>query len=384
MKKKGVAVFAIAFPIWAALILTGCRPAAGPKASLVFFPAPPDEPRLQFLTSFSSPADLGKAQNHSWENFILGAPNESSAIGKPYGAALHKGKIYVCDLEAKKIEVLDLVSGSFADFSQNKYLKNPISIAIDAEGRKFITDSGADVVYVFDEADGPLTILGKGLDWRPLDIAVEGDRCYITDSKNQEIAVMNWKTGQVEQHIGKGRQSADSELGPSDFITATGITLDREGNNYLTDMFSGKVLVFNRRGEFVRTISRRGDQAGELMRPKGIAVDLAGRCWVVDAGPAEAVKIYNEKGEFLMYLGTSGNEAGKMNLPAKIALDYDHLQLFRKYAAPGAELEFLVLVTNQYGPHKVSVYGFGKFPGQADRGFAPPAAADPANQSPKK
>jgi hypothetical protein len=29
---------------------------------------------------------------------------------------------------------------------------------------------------------------------------------------------------------------------------------------------------------------------------------------------------------------------------------------------PGANIEFLVLVSNQYGPNKISVYGFGSFP----------------------
>jgi hypothetical protein len=51
-----------------------------------------------------------------------------------------------------------------------------------------------------------------------------------------------------------------------------------------------------------------------------------------------------------------------MNLPAKIVLDYDNVDLFRKYAVPGADIEFLVLVSNQYGSNKISVYGFGSFP----------------------
>jgi len=41
--------------------------------------------------------------------------------------------------------------------------------------------------------------------------------------------------------------------------------------------------------------------------------------------------------------------------------DYDNVDLFRKYAVPGADIEFLVLVSNQYGPNKISVYGFGSF-----------------------
>ena len=41
-------------------------------------------------------------------------------------------------------------------------------------------------------------------------------------------------------------------------------------------------------------------------------------------------------------------------------IDYDHVDFFRHYAADGFELEYLVLVSNQFGPHKINVYGFGK------------------------
>ena len=54
-----------------------------------------------------------------------------------------------------------------------------------------------------------------------------------------------------------------------------------------------------------------------------------------------------------------------MYMPVSIRIDYDNVDLFRKYAVDGAKLEFLVLVTNQFGPNKVSVYGFGQFPAVA-------------------
>jgi hypothetical protein len=63
-----------------------------------------------------------------------------------------------------------------------------------------------------------------------------------------------------------------------------------------------------------------------------------------------------------MYFGTLGSDPGQMYLPATVVIDYENVDLFRKYAVEGAELEFVVLVTNQYGSQKVSVYGFGSFP----------------------
>jgi hypothetical protein len=63
-----------------------------------------------------------------------------------------------------------------------------------------------------------------------------------------------------------------------------------------------------------------------------------------------------------MLFGTLGTNPGQMYLPADVIIDYENMDLFSDYAVKGAKLEFLVLVTNQYGPHKVSVYGFGTFP----------------------
>ena len=53
-----------------------------------------------------------------------------------------------------------------------------------------------------------------------------------------------------------------------------------------------------------------------------------------------------------------------MYLPANVKLDYDNVELFQKYAVEGAQLKFLILVSNQYGPNKIAVYGYGEFPDQ--------------------
>ena len=75
-------------------------------------------------------------------------------------------------------------------------------------------------------------------------------------------------------------------------------------------------------------------------------------------------KVYNTEGLLLLYFGMAGNRPGMMNLPATVILDYENVELFQEYAVKGAKIEFLVLVTNQLGPHFVAVYGFGSFPEQ--------------------
>jgi hypothetical protein len=78
----------------------------------------------------------------------------------------------------------------------------------------------------------------------------------------------------------------------------------------------------------------------------------------VDAA-TQVVQIFDAEGRLLLFFGEPQGKAPGLDLPAKVAIDYDHAELFAKYAAPGFKVEYLVLVTNQYGDRKLSVFGFG-------------------------
>ena len=42
------------------------------------------------------------------------------------------------------------------------------------------------------------------------------------------------------------------------------------------------------------------------------------------------------------------------------------LDAFRRYAAPGFDIEYVVLVASQFGVNKVVAYGFGTYRGAGD------------------
>jgi hypothetical protein len=92
--------------------------------------------------------------------------------------------------------------------------------------------------------------------------------------------------------------------------------------------------------------------------PKGVSADREGRVYVVDAAN-QLVQIFDEQGKLLMWFGEPDASAAPLCLPAKVIVDYDHVDLFKQYAAPNFQVEHLLLVSNQFGPRKVSVYGFG-------------------------
>ncbi|MBN1359022.1 MAG: hypothetical protein JW993_00440 [Sedimentisphaerales bacterium] len=360
-------------------LLCGCgAPQRGGEiANPIFFPAAPEQPRLQFLKSFSGPADLGASGPGGFERFVLGQAEQQEGITTPYGLAIHDGKIYVCDVGTRRVKILDLRNRTFSYLTEDRRLVNPVNIFIDDDGTKYVADPTAGAVFVFDASDTLAAILGKELQISPLDVVVRGPNCYVTDYRSNQVVVLDKATGREISRIGQAGTADDQ------FQLISDLTFGPKGHLYVTDKLKAKVFEFDPSGKLVRTLGRLGDNIDEFVRPKGIAVDKAGRIWVVDAGVSitgsiwstEVAKIYDQQGRLLLFFGGPGNLPGMMNLPATIVLDYDNIDLFEPYAVRGARLEFLVLVTNQYGPNKISVYGFGQFPDVSTTAASTPMAA---------
>jgi len=348
-------------------IFSGCPSVREEQQILepVFFPNAPETPRLQFLKSYSGPDDLGGVQASAFEKFVLGEPETMDGISKPYGVAISRGKLYVCDVGKRMVEMLDLENGTFGYLTKDQRLLNPVNIYIDDNDIKYVADPTVGAVFVFDQNNNLSDMLGKESKINPIDVVVRGSRCYVTDFGSNRVFVLDRTTGREIARIGiesntDGKINSIGELPAGEFSLISDLALDQQNNIYVTDKAAGRITLFDQSGKFIKTIGRMGDNIDEFVRPKGIAIDKENRIWIVDAS-TEVAKIYNQQAQLLLFFGLSGNEPGMMNLPAKIVLDYDNVELFRKYAVPGADIEFLVLVSNQYGPNKISVYGFGNF-----------------------
>ena len=329
----------------------------------MFFPSPPEKPRLQFLKSFAGVADLG-AGSSGLEKFVWGETEQPEEIATPYGMALWDGKLYVCDVGKRRVEVLDLVQRSFGYLTDDRRLVNPVNLCIEEDGTKYVADPTAGAVFVFDAGNTLQAILGQDLQIRPIDVAVRGPYCYVTDFAGNRVVVLDKATGKELRRIGEQGE------GDTQFKLISDLAFGPDGDLYVTDKLKARIFQFDAAGHLKRTVGQLGDNIDELVRPKGIAVDDANRMWVIDAGVSlspsswstEVAKIYDAQGRLLLFFGGPGNQPGNMNLPAKLILDSRHVELFRPYAVKGAKIEFLVLVSNQYGPGKINVYGFGEFP----------------------
>ncbi|NOY82038.1 MAG: hypothetical protein GXP31_13660 [Kiritimatiellaeota bacterium] len=362
------------------LLVAGC--ATSPKEQAqgpIFFPRPPQKPRLQFLQSYSTEGDLGGGPS-PFAQFIAGKSPPQREIGKPYGVALHQGKLYVCDTAISAVDILDLETRQMRYFapSNDGRLVTPINIAIDHDGTRYIADTGRGQVLIFG-SDGTFRgAIGKrssapvrrghmaasrglapqrkkpkaaaaGL--KPTDVAVVGNRLYVVDFNGKVVRVYDKETREPLFTIPKDPTDEDGKL-----FMPTNLAVDSQGRVYVSDIGRFCVQQYDPDGKFLRRFGAIGDRPGEFARPKGVGVDRQDRLYVVDAA-AQVVQIFDADGKLLLFFGEPGSELA-LNLPAKVVLDYDNVRYFEKQVAPGYEIEYLVLVTNQYGSRKVDVYGF--------------------------
>lgn len=350
---------AIALIGLAGLVLPASAEEGKPTSSApaIFYPALPDPPRLQLLLTLTGESGL-RPPASDFAKFILGDDDASQELVQPYGSAMYKGKLYVVDTGAAGIAIFDLADKrfSFLEGATNGQLRRPINIRIDIDGTKYITDTGRDKILVFDGNDKFIAAFGKEDQFRPTDVAIVGDRLYVTDVLHHQVHVLDKKSGKSLFIFGKAG-SAEGEL-----FHPTNIALGPDGDLYVSETSNFRVQRFTQDGKPVRTYGAVGSTPGSFARPKGLALDHGGRMYVVDAA-FENVQLFDNQGKLLMFFGQEGKPESRMHLPSGLSIDYENVDLFRQYADPKFKIEYLVLVASQFGPNKVDVYGFGLMSG---------------------
>lgn len=334
-------------------LMAGCATHNRSGNDFIFYPPPPDEPKYQYLTGFSTSADFVTVP--PFKLFLMGPP-PVFPVSKPYGLAMRNGIIYICDtgyshllkadFNTKRLDGMVTIGGGG--------LLKPINIEIDSQGFFYIADPVRGQIVIYNPEGLCHGFIGNSKDMKPTDVAVSDDRIYIADLKKSGLDVFDKTTRTFLYSIPKEGSGKDAEL-----FSPVNIALGDGGKRiYVSDAGDSRIKEFDSDGNFIKSFGEAGDMPGQFARPRGIAVDRDGRVYVVDA-VAEVVQVFDSNGKLLVYFGQPGSPA-RFALPADIAINYDDVDLFREYIDPDFEVEYLVLVSSQFGLRKVSVFGFGK------------------------
>lgn len=341
------------------LFFSGCAQTTSVKQhDPVFFPPAPSPPRVQFLLGIGDSHDVeGTDAEVSLFSMNAVIAEELKSFSKPYGITAQGSKFYVSDTIAGTVSVIDLRQRNFSwlkgNFGPGKLLK-PINLTTDEGGNLYVADTKLKKIVVYDVEGNFKQTYGSDYDMKPVDVAVDDRRLYVLDISRHKILVFNKKSGKLIEAFGH-----DSENPTERLSLPTNMSLTEQGLFYVANAGSGSIVKLDRDGHVLGTFGQMGDGLGQFGRPKGVATDSKKRFYAVDVSH-QNVQLFDNQDRLLMFFGDPGLPVGSLNVPAGIDVTDQDLDFYQQFAAPGFDLEQVILVVNQVGRYKINIYGLGK------------------------
>jgi DNA-binding beta-propeller fold protein YncE len=326
------------------------RPLKIKKTALVLYPPLPDTPRYQYLTSFSGSDFFGNRTKFA--TFVLGS-EEVAKMVKPYGMHISNGKLYVCDQGIGGIEILDFKKGSYRNFvpANTGALKTPLHCVTDSNEYLYVADRSGQKVMLYDSVGNFLYKFTDTGNFSPSEVTLYRNEVWATNPENHRLNIYDKSNRRLSRYFGE-----QYGVGDDGFMYSPFNVLVTDSIVYVTDFGDFKIKEYDHSGKFLKAIGSYGTGTGQFVRPKGIAVDKEDNLFVVDAG-FENVQMFNKLGQLLMFFGGPYKGPGDMWLPSNIVVDYNNNKYFERYVDSRYKLNYIVVVSNQYGPDKISVYG---------------------------
>ncbi len=195
-------------------------------------------------------------------------------------------------------------------------LKEPSKVAVNGKGRVYVLDNDRSKIKVFSYRGqylGPLDLPGAGPkpSFGALTFDAEGN-LYVGENESCRVLVFG-PDGKARQRFG--------ECGgdPGQFQAITGIAVDKE-RIVVTDAQVVSVQVFDRHGGLLKSWGKHDMGIQNFSLPQAVALDGKGHVIVIDMLRHE-IKFFDGEGNFLDRFGGLGSRLGQVAFPTGVATD---------------------------------------------------------------
>jgi DNA-binding beta-propeller fold protein YncE len=205
----------------------------------------------------------------------LGSPTAyfgTTALGRPGGIAIdrQRNRLYVADAKDSRIAVFDTATLKFVAYfggpgkpgkRENGTFLSPTNVAVDRQGNIYVADTGNYRVQILDPSGKFVRAFGTQGDApgefiRPKGIAVDSEgHVYVADAEFNNFQIL---TPQGQPLLAVGALGTD----PGQFALVAGLYIDSENQIYTTEMYRGRVQVF-------QYISQTGAAEGKGVKGSG-------------------------------------------------------------------------------------------------------------------
>jgi len=298
-----------------------------PEGAQKVWPALPDEPRYRYVgeligeENFIPDKQLDRSKVTRFFEWLVGFSGQSDApvvLQRPQGGMIDaEGRIYITDISRSAVYVFDKPAGQlevWQNCGMGERFAAPIGIAQGMQGEVLVADAELHTVFRLDSKGNPLGEFGREILKRPTGLAIDSRRgaIYVADTHAHDIKVFN-NDGSLQRVIGQRGE------GEGQFNFPTHLTFNKD-KLYVTDTLNSRVQIFDTNGNMIQKFGERGLSLGNMVRPKGIAVDSRGNIYVIES-LHDNLLVFNSEGDTLLAIGGSGKGVGEFYLPAGVWID---------------------------------------------------------------
>ena len=160
---------------------------------------------------------------------------------------------------------------------------------------------------------GLSTMEGRGF-YYPVDTAIDADGKLYTVSRSLDGDVRGLRVTVYDLESEYFGTFGGHGTGDGQFVWPTAIVRDPEGNTYVADEYTNRIVTFDSDWKATGSWGKTGAEPGEMDGPSGLAFDTEGNLLVVDHRN-NRVQRFTRDGIYLSSFGSKGSGDGEFDLP---------------------------------------------------------------------
>jgi len=190
-----------------------------------------------------------------------------------------------------------------------------ISVDVDAKDNLWVFHRSTPPILKFDPSGKVIKSFGEGMFVNPHGMTVDREgNLWVTDAQNkdgkgQQVFKLS-PEGTVLMKLGTAGVAGE---GPDRFNGPTDVVIAANGDIFVSDGHvansNGRIVKFSKDGTFIKAWGKKGSGPGEMDVPHSLAMDSKGRLFVADR-VNNRIQIFDQDGKFLDQWKQFGRPSG--------------------------------------------------------------------------